>query len=176
MDQENIIFYKNQDKSYVLTDLYLNHNISFGHKDSYNYYDIDVDEILLLEKSNREYFVRYNDVNEKKIVPLQLKIENVSLGELHMFTSSITLVPFESNVEEFFRKRDEIWNKITELIGINNSHDFIENDDDENEFIMLEAEKNTSAIRDKYRNDLVFVFTSVFKNLPQTLLVQYRYY
>ena len=92
-----------------------------------------------------------------------------------MFTSGITLVPFESNGEECFRKRDEIWNKITDLIGINNSHDFIENDDDENEFIMLEAEKNTSAIRDKYRNDLVFVFTSVFKNLPQTLLVQYRY-
>ena len=92
--------------------------------------------ILLLKKSNREYFVRYNDVNEKKIAPLQLKIENFSLGELHMFTSGITLVPFESNGEEFFRKRDEIWNKITELIGINNSHDFIENDDDENEFIM----------------------------------------
>ena len=31
--------------------------------------------------------------------------------------------------------------------------------------------KNTSAIRDKYRNDLVFVFTSVFNNFPQTSLV-----
>ena len=85
------------------------------------------------------------------------------------------LVPIESNGEEMFRKRDEIWNKITELISINNSHDFIEIDDDENEFIMLEVEKNTSAIRDKYRNDLVFVFTSVFNNLPRTLLVQCRY-
>ena len=30
MDQENIIFSKNQDKSYTMTELYLNHNISFG--------------------------------------------------------------------------------------------------------------------------------------------------
>ena len=43
--------------------------------------------------------------------------------------------------------------------------------DDEDESIMLEVEKNTSTIRDKYRNDLVFVFTSVFNNFPQTSLV-----
>ena len=33
-----------------MTDLYLNHNISFGYEDSYNYYDIDVDKLLLLNK------------------------------------------------------------------------------------------------------------------------------
>ena len=50
MDQENIMFYKNQDKSYIMTDLYLNHNIAFGHKDSHNYYAIDINEIVLLKK------------------------------------------------------------------------------------------------------------------------------
>ena len=70
MDQENIMFYLNQDKSYTMTDLYLNHNIFFGQKDSYNYYDTEVNEILLLKKKDMEYFVRYNDVNKKKIVPL----------------------------------------------------------------------------------------------------------
>ena len=30
MDQENIMFFRNQDKSYTMTDLYLNHNIFFG--------------------------------------------------------------------------------------------------------------------------------------------------
>ena len=50
MDQENIMFFKNQDKSYTMTDLYLNHNIFFGYKDCYNYYDIDVDKILLFVK------------------------------------------------------------------------------------------------------------------------------
>ena len=47
-----------------MTDLYLNHNLNFGYEDSYNYYDIDVNKILLLKKSNREYFVRYNDVSK----------------------------------------------------------------------------------------------------------------
>ena len=66
MDQENIMFYKNKDKSYTMTDLCLNHNISFG-------YDIDVDKTLLFVISDNEYIIRYNDVNKKNIVPLQLK-------------------------------------------------------------------------------------------------------
>ena len=33
MDQENIMFFKNQDKSYTVVDLYLN-NRFFGYKDS----------------------------------------------------------------------------------------------------------------------------------------------
>ena len=59
-------------------------------------------------------------------------------------------------------------------MDIDNPDDFVKIDD-YGEFIMLNIEKNTSAIRDKYRNDLVFVFTSVFNNLPRTLLVQCRY-
>ena len=75
MDQENIMFFKNQDESYTMVDLYL-HNRFFGYKDSYNYYDIDVDKILLFRKSDNEYIIRYNDVNIMKIVPLQLKIKS----------------------------------------------------------------------------------------------------
>ena len=73
MDQENNMFFKNQDQSYTMVNLYLN-NIFFGYKDSYNYYDFDVDKILLLKKSNNEYIIRYNEVNKMTIVPLQLKI------------------------------------------------------------------------------------------------------
>ena len=102
MDQENIMFFKNQAKSYTITDLYLNHNIFFGYKDSYNYYDIDVNKILLFVKSDNEYIIRYNDVNKKKIVPLQLKIKNFSIGELHMFTSNITLVPIDNHDPKIF--------------------------------------------------------------------------
>ena len=65
-----------------------------------------------------------------------------------MFTNGITLVPTENDDEKFFIKCDEIWNKITVLIGINNSNDFVEtydddynddddDDDDEDEFIGL---------------------------------------
>ena len=75
MDRENIMFSKNQDKSYTMTDLYLNHDIFFGYKDSYNYYDFDVDKILLFVKSQNEYIIRYNDLSKKKILPLQLKIK-----------------------------------------------------------------------------------------------------
>ena len=73
MDQENIMFFKNYDKSYTMVDLYLDDKF-FGYKDSYNYYDIDVNKILLFKKSNNEYIIRYNDVNKMTIVPLQLKI------------------------------------------------------------------------------------------------------
>ena len=97
MDQENTMFSKNQGKSYTMTDLYLNHNIFFGYKDSYNYYDIDVDKILLFVKSDNEYIIRYNDVNKKKIVPLQLKIKNFSFGELHMYINNISQVSIHSD-------------------------------------------------------------------------------
>ena len=33
-----------------MTDLYLNHNISFGYEVSYDYYNIDVNKMLLLKK------------------------------------------------------------------------------------------------------------------------------
>ena len=49
MDQENITFFENDDKSYTAVDLYLNDRI-LGYKDSYNYYDIDVNKILLFKK------------------------------------------------------------------------------------------------------------------------------
>ena len=127
-----------------MTDLYLNHNIFFGYEDCYNYYDIHVNKILLFVKSADEYIIRYNDVNKKKIVPLQLKINNFCRGQLHMFTKNITLVPIHSGDKELFRKCREIWNKITELIGINNPTDFDETtlyDDNEEEFIMLKIEK-----------------------------------
>ena len=47
------MFFKNQDESYTMVDLYLN-NRFFGYKDSYNYYDIDVNKTLS-KKSNNEY-------------------------------------------------------------------------------------------------------------------------
>ena len=71
----NFLFFDNDDKSYTMVDLYLNDRF-LGYKDSYNYYDIDVDKILLFKKSDNEYIIRYNDVNKMTIAPLQLKIKN----------------------------------------------------------------------------------------------------
>ena len=87
MDQNNITSFENDDKSYRIIDLYLNSRF-LGYKDSYNYYDIDVDKILLFKKSDNEYIIRYNDVNKMMIVPLQLKINN-SYNDINIFKKII---------------------------------------------------------------------------------------
>ena len=130
MDQENIIFFKIQDESYNIVDLYLNNNIFFGYKDSYNYYDFDVDKTLLFKKSYNQYIVRYYDINKMKIVPLQLKIKNF-FSELHTFINNDRIMFIYSDDKELFRKCRKIWNKITELIDINNAPDFVETNFDD---------------------------------------------
>ena len=174
MDQENIMFFKNQDKSYTMVDLYLN-NRFFGYKDSYNYYDIDVNKILLSKKSNNEYIIRYNDVNKMTIVQLQLEIKNF-YGELHTFTNNDRVKFIHNDDKELFRKYREIWNKITELIGINNAPDFVETTlNDGDEFITVDVHKNTSFVRGNNINKLVIVLHSAINNYLQTSLVQHRY-
>ena len=70
---ENIMFFENDDESYTVIDLYLDNNRFFGSKDSCNYYDIDVDNILLFKKGYSEYVIRYNDVNKMEVASLKLK-------------------------------------------------------------------------------------------------------
>ena len=175
MDQQNIMFFKNQDESYNIIDLYLNNNIFFGYKDSYNYYDIDVDKILLFKKSDNEYIIRYNDVNKMTIVSLQLKIKNF-FGKIHKFKNNITLMFIQSDDKELFRKIRKIWNKIIELIGINNGKGFAKNtrDDDADEFIMVDVHKNTSFAEGIYRDKLVIVLHSVINNYLKTSLMQVK--
>ena len=84
MAGENIMFFENDDKSYTVVDQYINSNRYLKYIDSYNYYDIDVDKILLFKKSDNEYIIRYNDVNKMMIVPLQLKINN-SYNKINAF-------------------------------------------------------------------------------------------
>ena len=124
-----------------------------------------------------KYIIRYNDVNKKKTVPLKLKIKNFYFDELHMFANDNKLVPIHSDDKEPFRKFREIWNKINELLDIDDPTDFVETtlNGDEYEFIMLNIEKNTSTVKDKYRNYHVHVFHSILNEYPQTSLVQYRY-
>ena len=69
------MFFENDDKSYTMVDLYLNNRV-LKYKDFYNYYDIDVDKILLFKKNDNEYIIRYNNVNKITVVPLQLKIND----------------------------------------------------------------------------------------------------
>ena len=50
MAQENIRFYEYGDGLYNMVSLYLFGGKFFDYDDSYNYYDIDVDKILLYKK------------------------------------------------------------------------------------------------------------------------------
>ena len=150
MDQENIMFFKNQDESYTMADLYLN-NRFLRYKGSYNYYDIDVNKILLFKKSYNEYIIRYNNVNKMIIAPLRLKIRNF-YNKLNTFSNKNRVMFIYNDDKEFFRKCREIWNKIIELIGINNPIDFVNSDDHDDEFITADVYKNTSfVIEDNYR-------------------------
>ena len=82
----------------------------------------------------------------------------------------------QSNDKKFFKKLREIWNKIIELIGVNNAKNFLENTivDDADKFIMVNVYKDTSFVAGNYRDKLVIVLNSVIDDYLKTSLVQYR--
>ena len=174
MDQENIMFFKNQNESYTMLDLYQNR--FFEYKDSYNHYDVNIDKILLFKKSDGQYIIRYKDVNKLKIAPLQLKIKNF-FCELHTYRNNNRVMYIHNDDKEFFRKCREIWNKIIELIGTNSLGNFVDTtlDDDADEFITSDVYKKTSFVGGNYRNKLITVLHSFFNDYLQTSLVQHRY-
>ena len=174
MAQENIRFYEYGDGLYNMVDLYLFGDKFFECEDSYNYYDFDVDKILLYEKNDDKYVIRYNDVNKMIIAPLQLKINNFC-DEIHKFKNNIALMSIQRSDKEFFRKIREIWNKIIELIGINNTKDFVKYTiDGADEFTMVDVHKNKSFVEGNYRDELVIVLHSVIDKYLKASLVQVK--
>ena len=135
---------------------------------------INVDKISLFQKSDNAYIIRYNDVNKMIIAPLQLKIKNF-YNELNTFANNNRVMFIYNDDKEFFRKCREIWNKIIELIGINNPIDFVKTDDVHDEFITVDVYKNTSfVIEDNYRyghNNVIIVLHSVINDYLKTSLV-----
>ena len=174
MDRKNISFYEYDDGSYNLVDFYF-YDGFFKYEDSYNYYHIDVDKILLYKKSDNKYFIRYNDVNKMNFVPLQLKIK-IFFGEIHDIKNNNILMSILSNDKELFKKFGEMWNRIIELIGINNTKGFVKNaiDDDTYEFVMVNAHKNKCFVEGKYRDKHVVVLHSVINNYLKTSLIKVK--
>ena len=105
--------------------------------------------------------------------PLQLKIKN-SDHELNAFANNYRVMLIYNEYGMY-----RIWNKIIELIGINNPIDFVEADDHDKLFITTDVHKNTSfVIEDNYRyghNKVVIVLHSVINDYLKTSLVQHRY-
>ena len=91
---------------------------------------------------------------------------------MHRLKNNITLMSIQSFDEEFFKKIREIWNKITELIGINNAPDFVKTTlDDDSEFIMVDVLENTSIAEGNYRSELIIILHSVIDNCLKAALV-----
>ena len=131
-----------------------------------------------LEKYDNEYIIRYNDVNRMTIAPLQLKNNNF-YNELNTFANNNRVMFIYNDDKEFFRKSREIWNRITDLIGINHTRDLAETDSDYDKFIMVDLHENTSfVLEDNYRyghNKVLVVLHSFFNDYLKTSLVQHRY-
>ena len=138
MAEENIMFFENDDTSYSMVNQYVNKKY-LKYVDSYNYYDIDVDK-LLFKRSDNEYIIRYNDVNKMMIVPLQLKINN-SYNEINTLANNNRVMFIYNDDKGFFRKYIEIWDKIIELMSVNNHIYFCKADDDDELFIMTDVHK-----------------------------------
>ena len=81
--------------------------------------------------------------------------------------------------KEFFRKCIEIWDKIIEIMSVNNHIYFLKADDDGELFIMTDADENTSfVLEDNYRfghNKVVVVLHSVINDCLKASLAQHRY-
>ena len=99
MNPKNIKLY-NCNGEYYIKDQYRK-DTYFNYEDAWNYYDIDVDEILLFKRINNEYLIRYSDLDKVEIVPLQLKILN-SYGELHTFTKNGRVLYIKNDDKELF--------------------------------------------------------------------------
>ena len=178
MIRENIIFFENDDddESYTMTNKYLC-NEFFGYKYSCYHNYIHADKILLFKKCDYKYFIRYNDVSDIKIRPLQLKIDNF-YGEICKNANNNMIVYIYSDDKNSFKKCREIWNNITESIGLNNSENFVETTkDNDDEYIQSALNKNTNFVKvnHKNKNELIIVSDSIVNGFPQTSIVQYKY-
>ena len=126
MDSEKISFFNIDNESYLIIVQNLFGSTWCRYEDTYNYYDINVNNIQPYKTIDNEYVIRYIDANKSIFAPLQIKINNF-LGEKHKLKNNITLVSIKSDDNELFKKLREIWNRIIKIIGINNTKDFIKN-------------------------------------------------
>ena len=148
---------------YVVVDYYLFSSKLYWYEDVYNYYDINVNNILPYKKRDNEYVIRYTDVNRSSFAPLQLKIKNFS-GKIEILTNDNKVMFIHSDDKELFEKCREIWYSITELIGINNAPNFVKTTSNDDEFIIADVHESTSFVEGNYENKLVLVLYSVFND------------
>ena len=126
----------------------------------------------MLYKSDNECVIRYTDANKSIFAPLQTKI-NIFFGNIQKLKINITLVSIKSDNKELFKKLREIWNRITEIIGINNAPNFVQTLlDGVSELIMVDVHESKSFVKDSNNDELVIVLHSVIDKDLKTSLAQ----
>ena len=96
-------------------------------------------------------------------MPLQLKINDFYLGELHMLPNDITIILIHSDAKELFKKCKEIWSKINKLIGINDLANFaVTNLDGRDDFIILELEEKKQPLLEINIEMMLYLFYILF--------------
>ena len=108
------------------------------------------------------------------IVPLQLKIKNFN-NEIE--NHKIGDVIFIKNSDEgFFEKMRKIWNKIIELINIDDISNFVKNTLIDNiEYIEADILKNTNFVKSNCLKDkIIIVLDSVINDILIASLLEIR--
>ena len=171
MNPKNIRLYV-RNKWYFIVGHYQK-DMCFYEKDAYFYYDIDVDKISLLKQSKNKSFIRYYDVNKIESVPPQLKINNFYY-ETHDNAGYNEKIYIEGSDKEFFEKIRKIWNKIIEVLDINNGPNFVKtNVIDDEECIKANILGNTNCVKSNcYKDELIIVLHSVINNNLKASLLE----
>ena len=174
MAPKNTSFFEQDDESYLLIVHYFRIDHWHNYEDAYNYYDIDVNNILPYKKSDNEYVIRHIDKYRSAIAPLQLKIKSFYY-EIQDYNNDDNIIYIENSDERFFEKMRKIWNKIVELLNINNAEHFVKYTlDDNSEYVEADVHKNTSFVKGSNSDELEIVLHSVIDNDLKTSLVQLK--
>ena len=93
---------------------------------------------------------------------MQLKIDNI-YSEIRKNANNNIIAYIYSDDKKLFKKCREIWNNITESIGINNAENFVKTiEDNDDEYMEAVLNKNTSFVKfyHKKKNELIIVLDS----------------
>ena len=108
-----------------------------------------------------------------EFVPLQLKIKNLYY-EKHDDDGYNERIYIENSDKGFFEKIRKMWNKITKLMVIDNTPDFVKiivYDDEE--YIKANILRNTNFVKSTcYKNDIIIVLHSVVNNNLKVSLLE----
>ena len=109
-------------------------------------------------------------------VLLQLKIKNFYY-KIHDFNNSNETIYIENSDKGFSEMMREIWNKIIELINIDNAPNFVKYTLGDEEYIKAVVLKNTRFVKSNcYKDNLIIVLHSVVNNILHSSLLELRKY